>query len=122
MEVSLVNAMSRETILRQYLDTVKRQYTHILIDCQPSLGIACASPTPRLAQVVDFPTPPFWFTTAMICAGAPCSLRAGFISGMALFLKTYETELVNRTAIKRLTNIDPQWAGPSAPSPSCRRE
>ena len=31
MEVSLVNAMSRETILRQYLDTVKRQYTHNLI-------------------------------------------------------------------------------------------
>ena len=40
--------------------------------------------------------------------GAPSSLRAGFISGMALFLKTYETELVNRTAIKRLTNIDPE--------------
>ena len=39
MEVSLVNAMSRETILRQYLDTVKRDYTHILIDCQPSLGM-----------------------------------------------------------------------------------
>ena len=39
MEVSLVNAMSRETILRQYLDTVRRQYTHILIDCQPSLGM-----------------------------------------------------------------------------------
>ena len=39
MEVSLVNAMSRETILRQYLDTVKEQYSHILIDCQPSLGM-----------------------------------------------------------------------------------
>ena len=39
MEVSLVNAMSRETILRQYLDTVKNQYTHILLDCQPSLGM-----------------------------------------------------------------------------------
>ncbi len=39
MEVSLVNAMSRETILKQYLDTVKNQYTHILIDCQPSLGM-----------------------------------------------------------------------------------
>ena len=39
MEVSLVNAMSRETILRQYLDTVRRQYTHILLDCQPSLGM-----------------------------------------------------------------------------------
>ena len=39
MEVSLVNAMSRETILRQYLDTVKRDYTHILIDCKPSLDM-----------------------------------------------------------------------------------
>lgn len=39
MEVSLVNAMSRETVLKQYLDTVKRDYTHILIDCQPSLGM-----------------------------------------------------------------------------------
>ena len=36
-EASLVNAMSRETILRQYLDTLKGQYSHILIDCQPSL-------------------------------------------------------------------------------------
>ena len=39
MEVSLVNAMSRETILRQYLDIVKGQYSHILIDCQPYLGM-----------------------------------------------------------------------------------
>ena len=39
MEVSLVNAMSRENVLRQYLDTVKNQYTHILLDCQPSLGM-----------------------------------------------------------------------------------
>lgn len=38
MEVSLVNAMSRETILRQYLDTVRSQYTHILIDASPPLG------------------------------------------------------------------------------------
>jgi len=39
MEVSLVNAMSREKVLRQYLDTIRRDYTHILIDCQPSLGM-----------------------------------------------------------------------------------
>ena len=39
MEVSLVNAMSREMILRQYLDTLKGQYFHILIDCQLSLGM-----------------------------------------------------------------------------------
>ena len=39
MEVALVNTISRETILRQYLNTVKRNYTHILLDCQPSLGM-----------------------------------------------------------------------------------
>ena len=32
LEVSLVNAMSREKILKQYLDTVKREYDYILID------------------------------------------------------------------------------------------
>ena len=39
LEVSLVNAMSRETILRQYLDTVKSNYDFILLDCMPSLGM-----------------------------------------------------------------------------------
>ncbi|MCD8130380.1 MAG: ParA family protein [Lachnospiraceae bacterium] len=39
IEVSLVNAMSRETTLRQYLDTVRYQYDHILLDCMPSLGM-----------------------------------------------------------------------------------
>lgn len=38
-EVSLVNAMSRETILKQYLDTVRRDYDFILLDCMPSLGM-----------------------------------------------------------------------------------
>lgn len=33
MEVSLVNAMSRETILRQVLEPFKKQYDYILIDC-----------------------------------------------------------------------------------------
>ena len=39
LEVSLVNAMSRETILRQYLDIVKQNYDFILLDCMPSLGM-----------------------------------------------------------------------------------
>lgn len=39
LEVSLVNAMSRETILKQYLDTVKREYDYVLLDCMPSLGM-----------------------------------------------------------------------------------
>ncbi len=50
MEVSLVNAMSRETVLRQYLDTLKGQYSHILIDCQPSLGYAHSQCAGRCEQ------------------------------------------------------------------------
>ena len=39
MEVSLVNAMSREKVLKQVLDGVKRSYDFILLDCTPSLGM-----------------------------------------------------------------------------------
>ena len=39
MEVSLVNAMSRETILKQLVEPMKRQYDFILLDCMPSLGM-----------------------------------------------------------------------------------
>ena len=39
LETSLVNVMSRETILRQYLDCVKREYDFVIIDCMPSLGM-----------------------------------------------------------------------------------
>ena len=39
MEVSLVNAMNREKVLKQYLDSIKRQYDYVLLDCMPSLGM-----------------------------------------------------------------------------------
>ena len=40
LEISLfVNAMSRETVMRTYLNEVRRHYDHILIDCSPSLGM-----------------------------------------------------------------------------------
>ena len=39
-EVSLVNTMSREFVLRSYLGAVKRDYDYVLIDCMPSLGIS----------------------------------------------------------------------------------
>jgi chromosome partitioning protein len=38
-EVSLVNAMSREQILRSYIENIRGLYDYILIDCMPSLGI-----------------------------------------------------------------------------------
>lgn len=39
LEVSLVNAMSRETVLKQYLNSEKARYDYILVDCMPSLGM-----------------------------------------------------------------------------------
>ncbi|MFT8888086.1 MAG: ParA family protein [Ethanoligenens sp.] len=39
LELSLVNAMSRETVMRQVVDALRGGYSHILIDCQPSLGM-----------------------------------------------------------------------------------
>ena len=38
-EISLVTAMNREAILRNYLNEVKRNYDYIIIDCSPSLGM-----------------------------------------------------------------------------------
>lgn len=39
METTLVNVMSREIILRLYIDEIRDQYDFILIDCMPSLGM-----------------------------------------------------------------------------------
>ncbi len=39
VEVGLVNVMSRETVLKRYVDSVKRGYDYVLLDCRPSLGM-----------------------------------------------------------------------------------
>ena len=39
LEVTLVNIMSRETGLRQYLSTLAPAYDYAIIDCMPSLGM-----------------------------------------------------------------------------------
>lgn len=38
-EISLVTAMNREVILKNYLSEVKDKYDYVLIDCSPSLGM-----------------------------------------------------------------------------------
>ena len=39
MEMMLVNTMSRETTLREYINQVKQNYDFVLLDCMPSLGM-----------------------------------------------------------------------------------
>ena len=39
VEVGLVNVMSRETVLKRYLEGIKGSYDYVLLDCRPSLGM-----------------------------------------------------------------------------------
>ena len=39
LEVSLLNVMSRESVMRSYVESVRERYDYILIDCMPSLGM-----------------------------------------------------------------------------------
>ncbi len=47
-----MNAMNREKILKQYLDTVRREYDFILLDCMPSLGMLTVNALAAADQVL----------------------------------------------------------------------
>ena len=52
MEMNLVNAMSRELTLKNYLRDVKQDYDHVLIDCMPSLGMLAVNALAAAASVI----------------------------------------------------------------------
>ena len=52
LEVTLVNTMSRETILREYLNSIRDQYDVILLDCCPSLGMLTINALAAADQVL----------------------------------------------------------------------
>ena len=62
LEVSLFNTMSRESILKGYLDTVKSKYDYVLIDCMPSLGMMTINALVA-ADSVLIPTQPNFLST-----------------------------------------------------------
>lgn len=39
VEVALVNSMTRECVMREYINMIKHDYEYVLIDCRPSLGL-----------------------------------------------------------------------------------
>ena len=53
MEVSLVNTMSREIVLRNYLKEVKGKYDYVLIDCMPSLGMITVNALAAAGSVIS---------------------------------------------------------------------
>ncbi len=52
IEVALVNTMSRESVLKQYLNTVRKNYDYILLDCMPSLGMLTVNALAAADQVI----------------------------------------------------------------------
>ena len=73
-EVSLVNVMSRELVLRDYVEQIKDQYSYIIFDCMPSLGVMTVN--------------------ALACADTcliPCAAAFLPVKGLQALLKTIYT-------------------------------
>ncbi len=62
LEISLFNTMSREFVLKGYIDEVRRDYDYILIDCMPSLGMMTINSLVAADSVI-IPSQPSFLST-----------------------------------------------------------
>lgn len=61
LEVRLINAISRESVLKTYVNAVKKNYDYVLIDCMPSLGMLTNNALAAADSVV-IPTQPHYLS------------------------------------------------------------
>ena len=61
-EVGLNNVMSREYVLKSYVDSVSKNYDYILIDCMPSLGMMTINALAAADRVI-IPSQPSFLST-----------------------------------------------------------
>lgn len=59
IEVRLVNEMSRERVLKTYVDIIRDKYDYVLIDCMPSLGMMTFNALCSADSVIIPTTPEF---------------------------------------------------------------
>ena len=85
MEVRLVNEMSREQVLKSYVDSVKDQYDFILIDCMPSLGMLTLNAL-CAADSVIIPTQPEFLSAKRLeqLIGTICRVRKRMNPGLKI--------------------------------------
>ena len=62
LEVKMAGVMSREYILKTYLDSIKADYNYVLIDCTPSLGMLTVNALTAANSVV-IPSQPHYLST-----------------------------------------------------------
>ena len=62
METGLFNIMSREYVLRNYIDSGRKNYDYILIDCMPSLGMMTINALVAADSVI-IPSQPSFLST-----------------------------------------------------------
>ena len=61
LEVRLINAISRESILKTCINEVKKNYDYVLVDCMPSLGMLTINALAAADSVV-IPTQPHYLS------------------------------------------------------------
>lgn len=61
LEVRLINTISRESVLKTYVNEVKKNYDYVLIDCMPSLGMMTINALAAANSVV-IPTQPHYLS------------------------------------------------------------
>ena len=66
LEVLLANVMSRENILKEYIDQIKDQYGYIIIDCMPSLGMTTINALVAATSVL-IPVPAAYLPVKGLC-------------------------------------------------------
>ena len=60
MDMSLITVDERETVLKEYLDKLKKEYDFIIIDCLPSLGLLTVNAM-TVADSVLIPVQPQYY-------------------------------------------------------------
>ena len=92
MEVSLVNIMSREIVLRNYLNEVKDKYDYVLIDCMPSLGMITVNALAAADSVIN------------------CFVASNSLTASDRFLQKILKSSLSAATIRRLwKNCKPNW-------------